>query len=96
MGGRLELNQKRIDARHFKEIFDCSMADVSLEIGRTRESVSMIFRGLPASDWLLEEVANVLEEIAEENYEREIDMAKYKKKKADEIIRFCYGRMKEK
>lgn len=85
---------KRIDARHFKEIFDCSMADVSLEIWRTRESVSMIFRGLPASDKLLEEVGVVLSEIADRNYEQEIAMAKYKKKKADELIRFCYGRMK--
>ena len=94
MGGGLGLEVKRIDARHFKEIFGLSMADVSLKIERTRESVSMIFRGLPASDLLLEEVANVLEEIAEENYEREIDMAKYKRKKADELILFCYERMK--
>ena len=43
---------------------------------------------------IAEEVANVLEEIAEENYEREIDMAKYKRKKADELILFCYERMK--
>lgn len=94
VGGGLGLEVKRIDARHFKEIFDCSMTDVALKIGRTRESVSMIFRGRPASDKLLEMVAEALTEIADENYKREIEIAKYKRAKAEKIIKFCYGRMK--
>ena len=81
-----------------EEVYEIPSYDTPHKRMEATESVTVYRQALKRLpyNWqkILEEVANVLEEIAEENYEREIDMAKYKRKKADELILFCYERMK--
>lgn len=85
---------KKFDVSDFKNIFGISMSDVSKRIGKTKESVSMIFRVLPASDNLLKDVAFVLKEIADKNLRDDIEIAKYRREKAERIIEFCLYRTK--
>lgn len=90
----MSLHKEKFDISDFRNIFGISMSEVSKRIGKTKESVSMIFRGLPASDALLKDCATCLEEIADKNLRDDIVIAKYRREKAERIIEFCLKRMK--
>ena len=71
----------------FKEIFGITMHDLSKEFGCCGEYISQIFRGQNTNKKIIERVAIRLNEIADSNYETEISMAKYKRRKAEKIIK---------
>lgn len=82
-------------SRDFKDIFGTTMRDLSKEMFVTSEYISQVFRGINHNKKFIERLAIRLTELAKENYENEIAMAKYKKKKADAIVKQLFDMLGE-
>lgn len=78
----------RISCRDFKDVFGKSLTKVSEEMHVTKEYTSQAFRGLLTRNFFTECLAEKLTVMAEENLKNDIEIAQYRRRKAERYIVF--------
>lgn len=81
-----ELMGKKPNDNWFKDIFGITMAKVGEEIGVTKAYISHGLSKRSMSERVAKQVIQILEERRDENYREEIEIAEYKRRKANEVI----------